>query len=140
MKTARYINDNAAASDTPNERTRYITAMHATASAMSAEIRDQREKYEENMSILLAQTMKKMRRESEERGGSFDYTVRRLGKDGMDAARALGSLVGERPTAAFHAGYLSEIARYWRRWAGTAEARMYEEVWTYVSGRVLVQE
>ena len=36
--------------------------------------------------------------------------------------------------------YLGEIARYWRQWAGTGEARVYEEAWCYVAGRALVQE
>lgn len=113
--------------------------MHDGASAMSEEIRAETERYHDNMTILLARTLKKMRNERQERG-SLRYTGRRLGKDGLDSAHALGVLVGFRPTAAYHEGYLSEIARYWRRWAGTAEARPYEEIWTYVSGRVLVQE
>jgi len=36
--------------------------------------------------------------------------------------------------------YLCEIARFWRRWAGSGEARRYEDVWVFVAGRALVQE
>ena len=91
-----------------------------------------------------------------------------MGHSGLASAQALSDLVANHhyhtstiPTSASHhhhhhnenanakanesdSNYLSEIARYWRTWTGTgvAEAKMYEyeEVWSYVAGRALVQE
>jgi len=127
------------AAESPSERTSYMTAIHDAASALNAEIEVQTDRYYDNMTILLSQTKKKMRRDNR-RKGDHEWTIRRLGRSGIDSARALKDLVWEWPKAEYHKGYLSEIARYWRRWGGTAEARPYEEIWTYVSGRVLVQE
>lgn len=69
-----------------------------------------------------------------------------LGESGIESAQALSDLVGDRPIPPpplphlrhHRKRYLSEIARYWRNW-GEASGE-YEEVWTYVSGRALVQE
>lgn len=63
-----------------------------------------------------------------------------MGKSGIASAKALTDLVGNRATAPRHGKYLTEIAQYWRKWAGAEEARVYEEVWSYVAGRPLVQE
>lgn len=79
---------------------------------------------------------------------SWHRTASTMGKTGIASARALADLVGDRATAPYRATYLGEIARYWRKWTGVGtgigtgvgEARVYEEVWSYVAGRALVQE
>lgn len=63
-----------------------------------------------------------------------------MGKSGIASAQALSDLVAGRATAPYHGRYLTEIAQHWRKWAGAGEARVYEEVWSYVAGRALVQE
>lgn len=69
-----------------------------------------------------------------------------MGKSGIASAQALADLVGDRATAPPHDDdddgrrYLGEIAQYWRKWTRGGEAGAYEEVWSYVAGRTLVQE
>jgi len=140
QQTMRYITDmTKAAGGTPFQRIRYIASIHDAARAINADIAAETERYHANMTILLSRALKKMSTEIHETG-SFHHTVRRLGRDGLDSAHAVKDLVGHLPTAEFHGGYLGEIARYWRKWAGTGGARPYEDIWTYVAGRVLVQE
>lgn len=71
---------------------------------------------------------------------SWHRTARTMGKSGIASAQALSDLVAGRATAPYHGRYLTEIAQHWRKWAGPGEARVYEEVWSYVAGRALVQE
>lgn len=109
------------------------------------------------MCILYAQAVRKMNREMRAEDGSFEKLARRLGREGLGSVEALKGFVegrgrvgrvGERDAgrkrerdAGRKGGmYLCEIARFWRRWAGSGEARRYEDAWVFVAGRALVQE
>ncbi|KAL2046419.1 hypothetical protein N7G274_001866 [Stereocaulon virgatum] len=65
---------------------------------------------------------------------------KRLPRGSEEAVYQLANLVGDTAIAPYHDTYLSDIARYWRTWGGTAEARKYEDVWSFVAGKVLVQD
>ncbi|CAF9934050.1 MAG: hypothetical protein ALECFALPRED_005835 [Alectoria fallacina] len=97
------------------------------------------ERYMSNMALLLAEMKGKWKGDLIETG-SWHHTALRMGKSGIASAQALTDLVGNRATAPRHGKYLTAIAQYWRKWAGAEEARVYEEVWSYVAGRPLVQE
>ncbi len=88
-----------------------------------------------------------MDREMGVEGGSFEKLARRLGREGLGSVEALkGRVEGRvggvrgRDGGRKRGMYLCEIARFWRRWAGSGEARRYEDVWVFVAGRALVQE
>ncbi|KAL9065659.1 MAG: hypothetical protein Q9161_008103 [Pseudevernia consocians] len=113
--------------------------IHEATGCMLRDLAAEEERYLRNMTLLLAD-MKGKWKDDWIATGTWHRTALAMGKSGIASAQALSDLVGDRATAPRHARYLSEIARYWRKWAGTGEAKLYEEVWTYVAGRVLVQE
>lgn len=119
---------------------------------MEAEAEAEEKRYGDNMTILCAEMKKKL-------GAGYaaeiewypppltlhsplptDLLANTLPTYSWDAALNLANRVEGMPEAPYHARYLKEIAEYWRKTGGTSEARAYEEVWTFVAGRVLRQE
>ena len=137
---------------------------------MLLDLAAEQDRYMDNMTLLLADMKEKWRCDFLETGSfvnplyptfpspsfrpnpkpyptdthrSWHRVASNLGESGIESAQALSDLVGHRPTPPpqhphYGKTYLSEIARYWRTW-GQADGA-YEEIWTYVSGRALVQE
>ena len=93
---------------------------------MIDDIKDQREIYLANMSILHQQLKKK-----------WIYVDGNDAERMLESEKTLASLVADLPEAVYHDRYLHEIEVYWRRYSGRTEARHYEDAWEYVAGRHL---
>ncbi|KAK4695827.1 hypothetical protein P7C71_g1981, partial [Lecanoromycetidae sp. Uapishka_2] len=90
----------------------------------------QLKRYLDNMTILYRVMNEKMERKGED--------AESLGLE--EEASNLAELIVGVPEAPSHPRFLKEIAEFWRKTAGTSEARLYEDIWTFVAGRVLRQE
>ncbi|KAG7004810.1 hypothetical protein G7Y79_00023g053940 [Physcia stellaris] len=93
-------------------------------------------RYEANMRLLLQEFAVKYLA-LVYKHGSYEEAQERLGTDLMESALALGALVHDVEAQEPRKGYLTEIFRFWRRYASTKEWTPYEEVWTFVAGRKL---
>ncbi|KAF6221528.1 hypothetical protein HO133_002384 [Letharia lupina] len=113
--------------------------MYEATGCMLLALAAEESRYLSNLTLLLADMKRKWKVDLIETG-SWHRTARTMGKSGIASAQALSDLVAGRATAPYHGRYLTEIAQHWRKWAGAGEARVYEEVWSYVAGRALVQE
>jgi hypothetical protein len=115
------------------------SAIKTTTVMMLEEVNQEYATYIDNMTILLSQ-FKKILTTDHDKNGSWIQSAKRLPRGSEEAVYQLANLVGDTTIAPYHDTYLSDIARYWRTWGGTSEARKYEDVWSFVAGRVLVQE
>ena len=69
--------------------------------------------------------------------GGFEQAQESLGTDLLESGLASGELVHNAENEQPREGYLTEIFRFWRRYATIEERRPYEEAWSFVAGRKL---
>ena len=120
-------------------KVKYYYNLNYVSGKMLEGLNDEYATYISNMTILYSQFTKMIKTDLEENGNNHK-SAKKFGFNAIGAIEHIRAFVGAKATAPYHHEYLSEIARYWRKWGGISEARKYEDVWTFVSGRVLVQE
>lgn len=69
--------------------------------------------------------------------GDHEEAKEKMGTDLLESGLALEEMVHGVATQKPRKGYLTEIFRFWRRYASTREWGPYEEVWRFVAGRAL---